>query len=1051
MAIISVGSFTSIQAAVDAANPGDTLVIGAGTYVGNVTINKPLTLIAANDGLAGNDPSRGAESIIQGSFILGSDDITIHGFEFSNPSAAIRGGTSGNVNYNNITIAFNDFVALSNNAAQFITNGFGSGGAPTGGTNWAITDNRFDGITGNDASVIRIDNIDGLVIANNVATHDNAGSSGRRGFQIDNSQDVQITGNTIDLGITDLSNAATTFSAARYAIQLSLDADGSVNSTSNVTISGNLFSGAYDGIVTLDDRDVTGLDITDNTFTNFFFGTRFAAATGTAAQGTQSDIQVSGNTFNAIALSAVAFDNRLPTEAFKDVVVRDNTFNGTFPGIVHINGATRALSGSNTFEGSEGNDQLLGGINDDLLIGVGGSNLFEGSGGNDSLMGGTGVDTAVYSGSRDGYSIGLTTAPSGQVVGFTGVTDIDPIDGDDGVDTLSSIEVITFQGDGVTFDLTKPVQVFDTSNNLVGTFDTIQAGVDAASTGYLVLVGDGVYNENVVIDQSITLLSVNGQDATTIQGVSGSPLGAVQIQPNTNAVTLGSLTQGFTIIGLNGTGAIEKAAVYIQGSNSGLVIQGNDIVANGDAGLLSEFGAAITNTLIDSNTFSGQTFEGSNPGGVGFGTQFDVGNNVPRQLVTMGNGGSGPYVSNTITFSNNSITGIAGGISSNDGVSQQGNNLVTIDADTVLFENNAFTGFTNRFATALRSRGPNSSLINNTFDNTTGGNTRGVFIDTKGSPGTYSDNTFVGFTNNDFFAGTPGADFLFGDTGNDVLSGGEGDDTYYNESGNNTVIAGSGNNIIGMGSGNDVVTTGDGNNFIYIADAAAADGGTNLITTGTGDDNIWLPSGDNTINVGAGNNLIGIGIGNDTVTAGDGDDFAYTVNGGGGTDVLNLGNGNNIVWLENGDYQINTGIGNDSIGLGTGMEVVQAAGGDNIIYMVDSAQPAGNKDILTGSGDDYIATGSGDDLIDGGLGLNTLLGGAGNDVFALRAGAYNFVGDFEIGNDALQLTSLNFADLSFFQGTGAVSADAFIFAGSEAIAQIANTTVNQINNVSNFV
>ncbi|TVQ16054.1 MAG: hypothetical protein EA367_21215 [Leptolyngbya sp. DLM2.Bin15] len=1051
MAIISVGTFTSIQAAVDAANPGDTLLIGAGTYVGNVTINKPLTLIGANDGLAGNDPSRGAESIIQGSFTLGSDDITIRGFEFSNPSAAIRGGANGSVNYNNITIAFNDFVALSNNAAQFITNGFGNGGAPTGGTNWSITDNRFSGITGSDASVIRIDNIDGLVIANNVATHDNAGSSGRRGIQIDNSQNVQITGNTIDLGVTDLSNANATFNAARYAVQLSLDADSSVNSTSNVTISGNLFSGAYDGIVTLDDRDLTGLDITDNTFTNFFFGTRFAAGAGTPTQGTQSDIQVTGNTFNAIASAAVAFDHRLPTEAFENVVVQNNTFNGTFPGIAHINGVSRVLSGTNVFEGSEGNDQLLGGTGDDVLIGVGGNNQFEGGGGNDTLMGGPGIDTAVYSGFRAGYTIGFVTGTSGQVTAFTEITDIDLSDGDNGTDTLSNIEIITFQGDGFTLDLTKPVQVFNTSNNLVGTFDTIQAGVNAASAGYLVLVDDGVYNENVLINTSITLKSVNGSGSTTINGIPGSPLGTVQIAPNTNNVTVGGLGQGFTIVGLNGNGAVEKAAVYIRGSNGNLVIQGNTIVANGDAGLMSESGAAITNALIDNNEFSGQTFEGSNPGGIGFGTQFNVGNNVPRQLVVMGNGGGGPYVSNNITFSNNSITGTAGGISSDDGASEQGNTLVTIDADTVLFENNAFTGFTNRFATALRSRGPNSSLINNTFDNTTGGNTRGVLIDTKGAPGTYSGNSFIGFTNNDFFQGTPGADFLFGDAGDDVLSGGEGDDNYYNESGNNVVIAGSGNNIIGMGSGNDVVTTGNGNNFVYIADPAAADGGTNTITTGAGDDNIWLPSGNNTINASAGNNLIGIGIGNDTVTVGDGDDFVYTVNGGGGTNVLNLGNGNNIVWLENGDYEIFTGIGNDSIGLGTGTDIVRSTGGNNIIYMVDSSQPAGNKDILTGSGDDYIATGSGDDLIDGGLGLNTLLGGAGNDTFVLRTGAYNFIGDFEIGSDALKLMSLSFADLSFYQGTGSVAADAFIFVGSEAIAQIANTTVHQINNVSNFV
>jgi nitrous oxidase accessory protein NosD len=40
-------SFTSIQAAIDAASPGATITIGAGTYVENVVVDKPLTLQGA--------------------------------------------------------------------------------------------------------------------------------------------------------------------------------------------------------------------------------------------------------------------------------------------------------------------------------------------------------------------------------------------------------------------------------------------------------------------------------------------------------------------------------------------------------------------------------------------------------------------------------------------------------------------------------------------------------------------------------------------------------------------------------------------------------------------------------------------------------------------------------------------------------------------------------------------------------------------------------------------------------------------------------------------
>ncbi|MEM9092947.1 MAG: hypothetical protein AAGC93_30005, partial [Cyanobacteria bacterium P01_F01_bin.53] len=132
---------------------------------------------------------------------------------------------------------------------------------------------------------------------------------------------------------------------------------------------------------------------------------------------------------------------------------------------------------------------------------------------------------------------------------------------------------------------------------------------------------------------------------------------------------------------------------------------------------------------------------------------------------------------------------------------------------------------------------------------------------------------------------------------------------------------------------------------------------------------------------------------------------------------------------------------------------VNAGDGNNIIYLVDTLDPAtaGNKDILTGLGDDYVQTGGGNDLIDAGLGLNTLFGGTGADIFTARTGAYNFIGDFELGIDQIELADFAFADLSFFQGTGDVAADVFGFVGGEAVLQVANTTVAEIDSNINFV
>ncbi|MEM6715092.1 MAG: hypothetical protein AAF622_08465 [Cyanobacteria bacterium P01_C01_bin.147] len=221
-----------------------------------------------------------------------------------------------------------------------------------------------------------------------------------------------------------------------------------------------------------------------------------------------------------------------------------------------------------------------------------------------------------------------------------------------------------------------------------------------------------------------------------------------------------------------------------------------------------------------------------------------------------------------------------------------------------------------------------------------------------------------------------------------------------------------------------------------------------------GDDIIWPgETGNDLIDAGAGNNTIGIGTGDARVAAGAGDDFLYSIAGGGGTNVIDLGDGNNRLWVENGDYDITTGSGADEIGLGTGTDVVNAGDGNNLIYLVDTVDPAtvGDKDILTGLGDDYVQTGGGNDQIDAGLGLNTLFGGTGADTFTARTGAYNFIGDFELGIDQIELADFAFADLSFFQGTGDTAADVFGFVAGEAVLQVANTTVAALDSIANFV
>jgi hypothetical protein len=167
-------TFTTIQDAVNAASPGDTIEVCAGTYpeaaVGPLTINKSLTVLGAQDGVDARGP-RGAESIIadiQGTSVAASS-VVIDGFTVQNSSVAaftgygiwMNPGTTGTRILNNI---------IQNNIA-------GVGLANGGSVQAVIRHNLFHNNTlpgGASGSGIYTDEFVGGPIVRNVLIEENA-------------------------------------------------------------------------------------------------------------------------------------------------------------------------------------------------------------------------------------------------------------------------------------------------------------------------------------------------------------------------------------------------------------------------------------------------------------------------------------------------------------------------------------------------------------------------------------------------------------------------------------------------------------------------------------------------------------------------------------------------------------------------------------------------------------------------------------------------------------------------------------------------------------
>lgn len=260
------GCFATIQAAVDDAGTinGDTITVAAGAYAGSVLINKQVSIVGPNQGLAAS-AARSPEAEITGGVQLQESNVTIDGMKLSGTASiayAAKIVQTDNAQRSNITIRSNLFEDVADHAIDHAEPVAGSGG-----TDWLIENNIVDGWVNNNGTAIILHNASNATVQNNVIRNDNA-TTGERGIQIntvpgavvDNNEitglstyGMQVASSFADLNGVTLSDNR--ISSTPQAINLRPDRGNAINS---VAITGNVISNVSISAVWLRSDAVAG-------------------------------------------------------------------------------------------------------------------------------------------------------------------------------------------------------------------------------------------------------------------------------------------------------------------------------------------------------------------------------------------------------------------------------------------------------------------------------------------------------------------------------------------------------------------------------------------------------------------------------------------------------------------------------------------------------------------------------------------------------------------------------------------------------------------------
>ncbi|MGB5793440.1 beta strand repeat-containing protein, partial [Poseidonibacter sp.] len=593
--------------------------------------------------------------------------------------------------------------------------------------------------------------------------------------------------------------------------------------------------------------------------------------------------------------------------------------------------------GVDTFDSIEG---VIGGTNDDTLVGTNsannifaqeGNDTLIGYGGNDTLDGGDGKDLVSFGFTTNDISLDLSKGNSTQTsgVGTLVVTNVEDVIGGFGNDTLTGTDeantlsggfgndTLISKGGNDTLDGGKnsdsyKLNITNTSSTVSITIGTLIITALSASADDMIntLISD--FNSQNISGEFGTLIK-NGTELLlqTDKTVSFSTNVSNTTSSFIDVVDYSSLSNDFISVDLSKS----TEQVSVSDNSKDTLIDIEKIIATNQSDTI--IADANNNILIgkagDDNLFGGagaDTIEG--------GDGNDIINGGDDSDKLSGDAGNDTFISTV-----------------NDGIDyiDGGSNSDTVD----------YSLETNNIEVNLNGSIQSRVKINNI------------------------DNDYIENIEN-----------IISGSGNDKLTGDDNDNTFYSNSGDDTLVGGKGNDYLDAGSNTSI---GDTVDYSYIDTSSNIKGvnvnlqnqiasdrtdgdqvGTDTLinienVNGTKVDDLIIGNSEaNTLYGNAGNDTLEGNAGNDSLLGGDGDDI---LKGGSGNDVLNGGAGNDTADFSDATSSINVDL---SATEGNAVPINAELGTDTFISI------------------EGVIGGSNDDTIKGTSDANSLLGGAGNDL-----------------------------------------------------------------------